>query len=448
MVHTSFTRRGSALFLAAAILISTFLSIFLLCTDISAKSLEKIDVNQAKAIYLYNIENDYLLLSKNADEKLQPVSTVKIMAGLIACEALSDRLDEVVVITNAMVDGVIGQQYNIMPGHNLSVRDLLYLAFCGGCHKSISALAHLISGNVTNFIALMNAKAADLGMNNTYYANATGMHNDAMYTTVNDIAKLSLAASKNPLLMQITTADAYTTEKLGEKNFTFENRNYLVGTGYTALYYDSIFHGLAAGSTIESGYCVSTIADNGELSYLCIIMGAGTDEGGNIQSYILANELVDWAYSSWGYVEVISTDTAVCEMPVTMSLDIDSVLIVPAESFSVYLPTATVIGEDVTYSYSLNAEELQAPISQGAQVGLITAYYGDRAIATVPLVTKSSIAQSEVLYTLEKIKEISQSRIFIASVICALVFTVVYIIIKSIIRGSASAKRQRYRRQR
>lgn len=436
-------RRGSALLLTAALLVS-FLSLFAIVP--SAEELDDINLDGAQAIYVYNIENDRVLYSKNTSERIQPVSTVKIMAGLIAAETLSGRLDEVVVVTSAMVDGVIGQHYNIMPGHNLSVRDLLYLAFCGGCHKSINILAHVISGNVPNFITLMNSKAAELGMTETFYTNATGMHSDTMYTTTDDISKLCLAASKNQLLMQITTADAYTTERLGEKNFTFENRNYLVGTGYTPVYFNPLCHGLSAGSTIESGYCVATIADDGDLSYLCIVMGAGTDENGNIQSYVIANDLIDWAYTSWGYVEIISEGTTICEMPVTMSMDIDSVLVVPSRSVSVYLPKSTALGSDITYSHSLNSEELQAPVAEGAQVGLITAYSGGKELATVELVTKTSVAQSEVLYSLTKIKEISQSRVFIASVIFAVCFTVLYIIVKAIIRGSASNKRYRYRK--
>ncbi|MBO5970509.1 MAG: D-alanyl-D-alanine carboxypeptidase [Clostridia bacterium] len=397
-------------------------------------------------MYLYNIENDKVLYEKNIYEKIQPVSTVKIMAGLIAVENLGDKLDDVIVVTESMIKDVVGQHYNIMAGHTLSVRDLLYLAFCGGCHKSINILAHVISGNPTNFIAVMNSKAKDLGMNDTFYTNVTGMHSDTMYTTVSDISKLCIAASKNPLLMQITTTDAHTTERLGDRNFTFENRNYLVGTGYTPLYYNPICHGLSAGSTSDSGYCVATIADNGDLSYLCIVMGAGIDESGRIQSYDIANDLIDWAYTSWGYVEVISEGVTICEMPVTMSMDIDSVLIVPAKSFSVYLPTSTMLGTDITYSHSLNSERLQAPVSEGAFVGVITAYKDGQEIATVDLVTKTSIAQSEVLYTLTKIKEISQSRVFIASVIFAILFLVLYILIKALIRGSASSKRYRYRK--
>ncbi len=445
MVQKSFIRRGSAWLLTAALLISLLCLISAGTIAASAKSLEEIPLESAAAVYLYNVENDRILVSQNADVRIQPVSTVKIMAGLICTEMLYDKLDDVVVVTQGMLDGVSGQHFNIMPGHNLSIRDLLYLAFCGGCHKSINILAHVVSGNLPNFITLMNTKAATLGMTDTFYANATGMHHESMYTTANDIAKLCLAASENPLLMQITTASDHKTEKLGEKNFTFENRNYLVGTGYTAKYFNSLCHGLAAGSTIESGYCAATVADNGNLSYICIVMGAGTAEDGTIMSYSLVNDLVGWAYDAWGYVEIISANQTVCEMPVTMSLDVDTVLVVPSGSVSAYLPKTTVLGTDITYSHTLNAEELQAPIAEGAHVGLITAYYNGEEVATVELITKTSVAQSEVLYALTKIKDISRSRIFIASVIFAVVFTVVYITVKAIIRGTANNKRYKYR---
>ncbi len=439
MFNSTHIRRGSALLLSAALLIP------LLILSTFAELPQDIDTDTADAFYLYNIENGLILAEKNTDKIIQPVSTVKIMTGLIATEILASRLDEVIVITQAMVEGVVGNQFNIMPGHTLPIRDLLYFAFCGGCHKSISVLAHVISGNISNFVTLMNTKAADLGMTDTFYTNPTGMHSDTMRTTVNDLAKLCLAASKNPLLMQITTADEYTTENFGSKAFTIDNRNYLVGTGYSSLYYNPICHGLASGMTMESGYCVSTVADNGELSYICIVMGAGTDADGHIQSYILANDLINWAYDQWGYIDVISEGTTICEMPVTMSLDIDSVLVVPSKSVSVYLPKSTELGSDVTYSYTLNEEKLVAPVAAGAQVGKLTAYFEGKAIADVPLVTKNSVAQSEILYALGRIKEISQSRIFIASVIFAAAFLLLYIIIKSVIRGSASNKRYKRR---
>ena len=443
MIFKNIFRRGSALLLTAALLIAFLLTVSVLPLCASAKSFDEIKTDNAEAIYMYNIENDRILYQKNTDARIQPVSTVKIMVGLIATEALSSKLDELVTITPQMIEGVAGQHYNIVPGHVLSIRDLLYLAFCGGCHRSINILAHVISGNVPNFISLMNAKAAELGMTDTLYTNVTGMHAAGMYTTVDDIAKLCLEASRNPLLMQITTVDAHKTDMLGEKNFTFENRNYLVGTGYTAKYFNKLCHGLAAGSTEEDGYCVATIADDGSLSYLCIVMGATSDDDEGIHSYVIANDLIKWAYSDWGYVEVVSTATVVCEIPVTMSLDIDSVLVIPSKTVSIYLPKSSAVGNGITHSYTLNAEELQAPVSEGAHVGIITAYYEGKELVTVDLVTKTSVAQSEVLYSLMKIREISQSRVFIASVISAVVLITLYIIVKAFIRGYVNNNRYR-----
>lgn len=435
-------RRGSALLLTAALLIS-FLSVLLV--PALATEPEGLDLSVANAVYLYNIENGMLLVEKNCEERIQPVSTAKIMSALVACEAVEDRLDEIIVVTSTMLEGVIGNRYNLAAGHTLSIRDLLYLAFCGGCHNSINVLAYVIADSVPGFTAMMNTKAAELGMSDTFYTNPFGLHSDTMYTTANDIATLCLAASKNELLMQITSTDKFTTESNGTKNFNVENRNYLVSTGVYNKYYNSLCHGLAAGSTLESGYCAATVADNGELSYLCIVMGAGTDESGTILAYDLVNKLVSWAYKSWGYVEVITEGTTICEMPVTMSVDIDSVLVVPNRSVSVYLPLSTDLGTDVTYTYSLNSEKLQAPVTQGAHVGFITAKMDGEEIATVELVTKNSVAQSEILYILARIKEISKSRIFIASVIFAICFTVLYIIIKSVIRGSAANRRYKRR---
>ncbi len=436
-------RRGSALLLTAAVLISIFSLFFLPAV---AQGTQDVDLSVASSVYLYNFENDKILIEKNCEERIQPVSTVKIMAGLVACEALDARLDEVITVTASMIEGVVGNRYNVAPGHTLSARDLLYLAFCGGCHNSISILAHVIAGNVPNFITMMNAKASHLGMSDTFYTNPTGMHSDTMHTTVNDIAKLCKAAADNALLMQITSTDNYLTEKNGNKNFDVSNINQLIRKGnYSVNYYNPLCHGLAAGYTVESGYCAATVADDGELSYLCIVMGAGTDANGRKQSYDLINSLISWVYKSWGYVEVISKDTTVCEMPVTMSMDVDSVLIAPSTSVSVYLPLSTEIGRDVVLSYSLNSEKLQAPIAEGAQVGFITAKQDGKEIATVDLVTKNSVSQSEVLHALSKIKEISQSRIFIASVIFAVCFTIIYIVIKAIVRGSSDNKRYRRR---
>ena len=89
MIFKNIFRRGSALLLSAVLLMSFALTLSVLPLCSSAKTFEDIPTDNAEAIYIYNIENDLILYQKNEGERIQPVSTVKIMVGLIATEALS-----------------------------------------------------------------------------------------------------------------------------------------------------------------------------------------------------------------------------------------------------------------------------------------------------------------------------------------------------------------------
>jgi D-alanyl-D-alanine carboxypeptidase len=249
--------------------------------------------------------------------------------------------------------------------------------------------------------------------------------------------------------MQIVSAPDYVTEGM-QKNDDFYNRNRLISNEY-AEFHNSMCRGLCAGYTNTDGACVATIADNGEISYLCIIMGAtGIAAGAKIADealcYSSANKLIKKAYSSYGYIDILSSDQIICELPVEMSIDTKSVLVVPEISLRAFLPLSTIVGEDITYTTKITEEVLKAPITEGETVGFITVYEGSREIATVSLVTKTSVNQSDILVALNDIKEFTQSRFFIATVISAVIITIIYIIGRAIYRGSVSKTHNRYRR--
>ncbi len=449
MISTNVNNRLRATFFAVAVLLSYIVSLSVLVLPSSASPFADINTNNITSVYLYNIENDTVLIEKNATQKIAPVATAKLMAGLVATEMLKDDLDEVVTVTANMVENIVGFHYGLKAGSTASVRDLLYMAFCVGYQDAINILCYRISGGVSSFVVLMNKKAAELGMKNTFYTDPSGLTDPLMYTTVEDIAKLSLAANENSLLMQIVCSPDYVTEGMA-KNDDFYNRNRLVSNEY-AEYHNSLCRGLCAGYTNTDGACVATIADNGEISYLCIVMGAmGIAAGAKIADealcYNTANKLINTAYQSYGYIDILSSDQIICELPVKMSIDSETVLVVPEMSLRAYLPLSTIVGEDITYTTKITEEELKAPVSEGEVVGFLTVYDGTREIATVSLVTKTSVNQSDILVALENIKEFTQSRFFIATVISAVVITIIYIIGRAIYKGSVSKTYNRYRR--
>lgn len=430
----------------AVCLLCAVLSCFsLLSVNASAIELEEIPLGKARSVYLYNIENDKVLVEQNANEIIQPASTVKIMAGLIACETFGSDLDRKVKVTAQMREGVVGNDYGLKPGDTPTYKDLLYLAFCGCYNDAVSIISYVIAGSPDAFVQMLNVKAAELGMKNTHYTNATGLHDPAMRTTAKDTAVLSLAAYRSPLFMQITSAAQYTTEGL-EKTSSFYNRNYLVGKGRIATYYNSLCHGLNAGSTSEAGYCVSTVAESDGISYLCIVMGAEADSNGKIYSYSIANLLIKWAYSAYGYIELLSTGEFSLELPVRMSFEKQTVLVVPEKPLKSYqLLSLSVDKSAVRYSHKLNVDYIDAPVTEKTVVGTVTVYINDEAIDTVNLVTKTSVARNELLYAFERIKEFTQSTFFIATLISAVILTTAYLIIKSVLRASANKHRTRYR---
>ena len=264
-----------------------------------------------------------------------------------------------------------------------------------------------------------------------------------MRTTAADVAKLALELSKSDFFMLVTSEPKYTLEG-SEKKYTVSNRNELVSKVSSGKYYNSLCRGMNLGMTEEAGYSLTTLAAKDGTSYICVIMGGRELEDGTISAYTTATDIIGWAFRNYGYREVLSASTLICELPVTLSSDVDSVLLVPAASYSYYLPTSAEVGSDITFTTKLTLDSLEAPFTAGVQCGFITVKYNGEVLTTVPLVTKTGVARSELLYQMERIREFSQSRVFIATIVSAVIITLLYNIIRAFLRASKKKKRGGY----
>lgn len=276
----------------------------LLCLPASAAELETPAIEHAAGVYLYNLENEQTILSYCEDALIYPASTVKIMTGLVAIDALSGRLDETVTVTAEMLKGVAGNNIALKAGEVVTVKDMLYAALCGGYNDACAVLAHLVGGSMAGFVKLMNERADALGAASTHYTNPSGMHHEDMVTTTADTFRIALEAAHTPLYMEITSAAKYVmpaTNLASERNIY--NRNALIARNKEIIYYYAAARGLNSGSTTEGGYCLVTTAEQNGLTYLCVVMG-GEEIDGKITSYTLAKTLLDWAFASYGYVTV------------------------------------------------------------------------------------------------------------------------------------------------
>ncbi len=405
----------------------------------SADEPERPSDAQASAVYLYHFDSETRVYEKNTDTPIPAGSTPKIMAGLLACEALSERMQETVTITPKMIANVAGYRLNIKVGDVLSIEELLYLALCGSYNDAYEILSHTVSGSNEAFVLLMNKRAAELGADQTNYTEVCGVM-DTSLTTAHDVAAIASAACKNELYMRLSDTARYSFN-----GKTVHNKNELISSGATTgKYYNAACHGLSAGVTNRGGSCVVTVADTGHERYLCVVMGAAETENGANYGYIIANSMIKWLANAYAYTEVISPETVICRIPVTVSDLTDEVEIRTASSLQYFLPKGVTIGKEVTYSVRLTCSTLEAPVEEGVHVGYVAVLYNGKSIGTLPIYTAEQAERSGFIGSLKNLQTLTQSRVFISGTIFFCVTLTAWIVTEAIIRRRRRHKWDKY----
>ncbi len=403
----------------------------------------------SKSCLIYNLETDAILYSLAMDEQVYPTSTVKIMVGMLALEYYAENMDTVLSVPAEALSGVGGTTINLKVGEEMSVRDLLYAVLVASANDAASVLAYHIAGNVTAFVNMMNQKAKELGCENTYYTNCTGIHDDNMVTTAYDTLKIALYAYSNSNFMAMSSETSYTIAptNLRTTERKIYNRNYIVSTQYYTKYYNSLAKGMNAGNTKEGGYCLVTSLRKKGCTYIVVCMGSYYNEEENyVYSYHDCETLVNWAYDNYDFVSVVDTTTMISELPVTLSSEVDYVTLLPSAPIEMFLPKDIDIDTAVKLHYILLSDSIEAPIKEGQIAGILTVKIDDSLVASVNLVTKGSISRSEFLFFLERIKHVVNSTAFKICIAAGVLFSIFYVLFKAVFLEKA--RRRELRRHR
>ena len=384
----------------------------------------------AAGAYLYNFENDALLYEWNPDARIYPASTVKLMTGILAMEALGDKPERTITVTAEMLSKVVGNNMGLKVGEIVTVNDMLHGLLLNGANDAAQVLAVEIAGSVDDFVEEMNEKAQYLGAYNTFYTNPTGMHSEAMVTTVADTAAIAKYAYSLPGFLEITSLPKYVMEATNKSDYrNLYNRNGQISRFYEPNYLYSGSLGMNAGYTKQAGYCLVSVARRDDLSYLCVIMNAeSTDE--DIFSYANAEVLLDYAFDSYAYIEVLSQKQRICELSVALSSTVDYVTLVPAESLTRYLPT-DYNPADLHITYTTFDESLTAPVQEGTVYGTVTVTYGEEILGSTDLIATASVSRSEFLHLLQQIKDFTSGRFFRAVIVFIILFSVAYVLFEA-----------------
>ena len=220
---------------------------------------EALEVSATAAV-LMDADMGQVLYEKNGDRQMLIASTTKIMTALVVREHAAP--DDVITVTpDHMAEG---SSMYLRAGETVRVEELLYgLLLCSGNDAALALTE--CAGGLTPFVALMNEKAAALGMAHTSFANPNGLDADGHYSTARDMAVLAAAAVENPTFRRICSSRSVT---IGQR--TMENHNRLLRQMEGCV-------GLKTGYTRAAGRTLVSCAERDGCRLVAVTLQDGND---------------------------------------------------------------------------------------------------------------------------------------------------------------------------
>jgi len=228
----------------------------------------------AQSFILINQDDGRVLMEKNADVRMNPASTTKIMTLLLAVEY--GNLSEVVRVPRAAEE--IPKDSSVVPvtvGEEMTLTDLLYGMMLRSGNDAANAVAVLIGGSVEGFVGMMNDRARELGCTGTHFVNAHGYTADDHYTTARDLATITRTAMQNPTVRRIVGTGQYTMSPTNLRDeYVIQNSNLMVVYGSEYRYSGAT--GVKTGTTSAAGQCLVSSAEKNGVSLLCVSLKSTT----------------------------------------------------------------------------------------------------------------------------------------------------------------------------
>ena len=320
-----------------------------------------VEVSAPSAI-LMEASTGTVIFEKDADTARPPASVTKVMTMLLIFDAIENGSisleDEVTVSEHAASMG--GSQVFLEPGETQTVDTMLKCISVASANDACVAMAEYICGNEEEFVARMNERARELGMDNTTFVNCNGLDTDGHVTSARDIALMSRELiTKYPQVHDYSMIwmenITHETNK-GTSEFGLTNTNKLVRQYEYAT-------GLKTGSTGDAKFCVSATAEKNGIELIAVVMAAENSK----DRFADAVKLLNYGF---GKCQLYTDESTEGISPVTVENGVeDTIDAVRAESFS-YLDTSGGNINGIERSVQLNTP-ISAPVSKGDVLGYI-----------------------------------------------------------------------------
>lgn len=295
-----------------------------------------------------------VLAERNADMRLPPASLTKIMTAYLGFRALRDGAfsweQKVRISRRAWAQNVVGSKTFLRAGDDVSVRDLLYGIIVQSGNDASIALAEGLFGDESAFVAAMNSQAAEFGLQNTRFANATGLPDSDHYSSARDVAIMA----RRTILDYPDEYPIYAEREFTYNEITQANRNSLLDAFAGA-------DGIKTGYTKAAGYCLAASAARNGRRLIAVVMKTKSSSARRRES----EKLLTFGFSAFVNRRVFDS-SKIREIPVFQGIE-DFVEARPNASGLITIPR----GAEAEAVYIPAQTPLTAPVSAGDIVGEI-----------------------------------------------------------------------------
>ena len=288
--------------------IGTFLLALMLALAVPAPCFAAVDEKtvEAPSAVLVSADTGAVLFEKNAHDRRSPASVTKLMTMLLVAEALDTGkiklTDTVTGSANAASKG--GSQIWLEVGEQMTVEELLKAVVIASANDACTALAEFVAGSDGAFVQRMNARAKELGLQDTHFENCTGLDDTAKnhFSSAYDLAVIAREVLRHNWITKYTTV---WLDSLRNGKTELNNTNKLVNT------YDGIT-GLKTGTTEKAGFCLCATARRDGMQLIAVVLGAKTSE----QRFSAATALLDSGFADYRLVTLLADPKKITQITV------------------------------------------------------------------------------------------------------------------------------------
>lgn len=236
---------------------------------------ENVDMSQATAAVLFDVNQKDIIYSKNAHERLHPASLTKVMTALVALQNGSP--DQILTASDAVKITERGAQLcGLKTGDTMTLDQALRILLMYSANDVAMLIAENIGGTPERFMEMMNEEALRLGATNTYFMNPHGLTEDGHYTTAYDLYLIFNEAIKyetfNEIIHMTNYSTTYYDKNRNEKDLSFSTTNLFLRGDYEAPANVTVIGG-KTGTTNAAGHCLMLLSRDAQgAPYISIIL--------------------------------------------------------------------------------------------------------------------------------------------------------------------------------